>query len=225
MLFQFIKNDKHSLVNYRQISLLSICGKIFECLLYNEMFNFFITNNLISTNKSGVKPGDSCINQLLSITHGIYASLDEGYEVRGVFIDISQAFDKVWYEGLIFKLEQKGISGKLLRLIKDFLSNRKQRVVLNGQCSSWMDVQAGVPQGSILGPLLFLIYFNDLPDNLVSNPKLFADDTSLFSTVTDPNIMANQINNDLHNISKWAYQCKMNFNPDNKHRTLYLAVK
>ena len=102
----------------------------------------------------------------------------------------------------------------MLRLIKDFLSNRKQRVVLNGQCSSWMDVQAGVPQGSIVGPLLLLIYFNDLSDNLVSNPKLFADDTSLFSTVTYPNVTANQINNDLHNISTWAYQWKMNFNPD-----------
>ena len=77
-----------------------------------------------------------------------------------------------------------------------------------------MDVQAGVHQGSILGPLLFLIYIDDVPDNLVSNPKLFADDTSLFSTVTDPNVTANQINNDLHNISTWAYQWKMNFNPD-----------
>ena len=133
---------------------------------------------------------------------------------KSVFLDISKTFDKVWHEGLIFKLELNGISGKLLRLIKDFLSDRKQRVVLNGQCSSWMDVQAGVPQGSILGPLLFLIYINDLPDNLVSNPKLFADDTSLFSTVTDPNVTANQINNDLHNISTWAYQWKMNFNPD-----------
>ena len=183
------------------------------------MFNFFIRNHLISTNHSGFKPGDSCINQLLSITHEIYSSLDEGYEVRGVFLDISKAFDKVWHAGLIFKLEQNGISGRLLRLIKDFLSNRKQCVVLNGQCSSWIDVQAGVPQGSILGPLLFLIYINDLPDNLVSNPKLLADETSLFSTVTDPNVMPNQINNDLHNISTWVYQCKMNFNPDTSKQT------
>ena len=77
-----------------------------------------------------------------------------------------------------------------------------------------MDVQAGVPKGSILGSLLFLIYINDLTDNLVSNPKLLADDASLFSIVTDPNVTANQINNDLHNISTWTYQCKMNFNPD-----------
>ena len=77
-----------------------------------------------------------------------------------------------------------------------------------------MNVQERVPQGSILRPLLFFIYVNDLPDNLFSNTKLFADDTSLFSTVTDPNVTANQINNDLHNISTWAYQWKMNFNPD-----------
>ena len=188
------------LANYRPISLLPICGKMFERPLNDEMFNFLITSHLISTIQSGFKPGHSCINQLLSITHGIYASLDEGYEVRGVFLDMSKVFYKVWHEGLIFKLEQNGIPGKLLRLIKDFLCNRKQRVVLNGQCSSWVDVQAGVPQASILGPLHFKIYINDLTDNLVSNPKLFADNT-LFSTVTDPNVTANQINNGLHSIS------------------------
>ena len=88
------------------------------------------------------------------ISNGIYASFDQWYEVRGVYLDISKAFDKVWHGSLIFKLEQNGISGELLRLIKDFLSDRKQRVVLNGQCSSWMDVQTG-HQGSIPGPLLF----------------------------------------------------------------------
>ena len=111
-----------------------------------------------------------------------------------------KAFDKVWHEDLIFKFEQNGIPGKLLHLIKDFLSDTKQSVVLNGKCFSRMDFQAEVSQGSILGPLLFKIY-NDLLDNLISNPKLFDDDTSLFSTVTNPNVTANQINHDLHNIS------------------------
>ena len=100
------------------------------------MFKFFTSNNLISPNQSGFKPGDSCINQLLSITHEIYKSFDDGLEVRGVFLDISKAFDKVWHEGLIFKLKQNGISGDLLQILSDFLSNRKQRVVLNGQNSS-----------------------------------------------------------------------------------------
>ena len=109
---------------------------IFERPILNEMFNFFSSNNLISLNQSGFKHGDSCINQLLSITHEIYKSFDDGLEVRGVFLDISKAFDKVWHEGLIFKLKQNGISGDLLQILSDFLSNRKQRVVLNGQNSS-----------------------------------------------------------------------------------------
>ena len=104
--------------------------------------------------------------------------MDEGYEIRGDFLDISKAFDKVWHEGLVFKLQQNGISGNLLNIFEDFLRNRKQRVVLNGQTSNWESIHAGVPQGSILGPLLFSIYINDLAENLSSNPKLYADDTS-----------------------------------------------
>ena len=165
------KGDKQTLKNYRPVSLLPICGKIFERLLFNEMFRFFLDNKLISTNQSGFKPGDSCINQLLSITHEIYKSFDDGLEVRSVFLDISKAFDKVWHEGVISKLKQNGISGDLLNILTDFLSNRKQRVVLNGQVCTWASVNAGVPQGSILGPLLFLIYINDLSENLSSNVK------------------------------------------------------
>ena len=168
------------------------------------MFRFLIENNLISSNQSGFKPGDSCINQLLSITHEIYKSFDDGFEVRGVFLDISKAFDKVWHKGIIFKLQQNGISGKLLCVLSDFLKDRKQRVILNGQLSSWTSVNAGVPQGSILGPLLFLIYINDLADGLSS--KLLADDTSLFSVIHDVDTSANELNNDLYQINKWAFQ-------------------
>ena len=98
------KGNKQSLENYRPISLLPICSKIFEHLIYNEMFTFFTENNLISPNQSGFRPGDSCVNQLLAITHKIYKSFNEGFEVRGVFLHISKAFDKVWHEGLLLKL-------------------------------------------------------------------------------------------------------------------------
>ena len=116
---------------------------------------FFLANNLLAPTQSGFKPGGSCINQLLSITHEIYSSFEDGFEVRSVFLDISKAFDKVWREGIIFKLQQNSISDDLLNILSDFLRNRKQRVMLNGQSSSWTNVNAGIPQGSILGPLLF----------------------------------------------------------------------
>ena len=134
---------------------------------------FFLANNLLAPNQSGFKPGDSCINQLLSMTNEIYWSSDDGFEVRSAFLDIFKAFDKVWHEGIIFKLQQDGISDDLLNILSDFLRNRKQRVTLNGQSSWWTNVNAGVLQGSILGPLLFLIYINDLPDGLSSNAKYF----------------------------------------------------
>ena len=196
------------------MSLLPICGKILERLMFNEMFNFFIENKLISSNQSGFKPGDSCINQLLSITHEIYKSFDVGLEVRSVFLDISKAFDKVWHDGIIYKLTQNGISGNLLNLLEDFSNERKQRVVLNGQVSTWKIINAGVPQGSILGPLLFLIFINDLTEGLTTNVKLFAGDTSLFSVVHDTQTSANDLNKDLEIINNWAFQWKMNFNPD-----------
>ena len=211
----FKKGDKQCIKNYRPVSLLPVCGKVFERLRYNKMFSFFFSeNDLISPKQSGFRPGDSCTNQILSIAHEILSTFDDGHEVRGVFLDISKAFDRVWHEGLLFKLQQYGISGELITLIKDFLSCKKQRVVLNDQHSSRADVKAGVPQGSILGPLLFLTYINDLPNGLNSNVKLFADYTSRFSVVHNITDSANLLNSDLSKINEWALQRKMSFNPD-----------
>ena len=179
------KNDKCCINNYHPLSLLPLCSKIFEHILYNPLFLYLESNNLLTPHQSGFHPNDSCIYQLPSIAHSIYADFghDPSLEFRGNFLDISKAFDKVWHEGLLYKLESIGISGNLLNLFRSFLNDRYQRVVINGQHSDWAPILAGVPQGSILGPLLFLIYINDLPDNLNSLVKLFADDTSLFSTV------------------------------------------
>ena len=154
-------DDKQYIKNYRPASLLPTCSKIFERLLLNNLYKFLNENDLLSSNQSGFRPGDSCINQLLSITHEIYQFFDDDLEVRGVFLNTSKAFDKVWHEGLIVKLSRNGISGNLSYLLKYFLKYRKQRVVLNGQNFSWKGITLGVPQGSILGPLLFLIYIND----------------------------------------------------------------
>ena len=179
------------------------------------MFNFFIGNKLISLNQWGFKLGVSCINQLLSITHERYESFDVGLEVRSVFLNISKAFDKVWHDGIIiYKVTQNGISGDLLKLLEDFLKERKQRVVLNGQVSTWKNINAGVSQDPIIDPLLFLIYINDLTEDLTTNLILFADDTSLFSVVHCTQTPANDPSKDLKLINNWAFQWKMNFNPD-----------
>ena len=127
-----------------------------------------------------------------------------------MYLDISKAFDRVWHDGLIYKLKRCGVSGQLLSLIQNFLKNRKQRTVT----SNWGDILAGVPQGSILGPLFFLVYINDLTENLKCNVKLFADDTSLFTVVQDSNTAANDMNHDLELVREWAHDWRMSFNPD-----------
>ena len=155
MLFLSIKNDKQLLKNYRPISLLPICSKVLERLLYNSMFEFFIQNNLITPNQSGFKTGDSCINQLISIAHEIYKSFDDGYEVRGVVFDISKAFGKVWHQGLHYKLRQNDIFDELLNTLTDFLDNRSQRVILNGQYSSWAKLKLELPKVQFSGRYCF----------------------------------------------------------------------
>ena len=182
------KKDRKNIVkSYRPISLLPIFGKIFE---------------KISNKQSGFQSGDSCVSQLLAITHEIYQAFDSNpsLETRGVFLDISKAFDKVWHKGLLFKLKSYGVEGDLYNILKHYLQNRNQRVLLNGQSSPWLDVNAGVPQGSVLGPLLFLIYINDLPENLISVSKLFADDTSIFSTVQNVIKSSEDLNKDLETV-------------------------
>ena len=198
------KGDKCTISNYRPISVLPICGKLFEKIIFLDLYNFLSSNEILNINQSGFRSGDSCTNQLSLITHEILKAFDSNptLEVRGVFLDISKAFDKVWHEGLVWKLKSNGIHGKALRILQNFLNDRYQRVVLNGQSSNWEKVNAGVPQGSILGPLLFLLYINDISNDLECNVKLFADDTCLFSVVNAPLIPANALNSDLSKIQQ-----------------------
>ena len=135
-------------------------------------------------------------------------------EVRGVFLDLSKASDRVWHEDLLHKLMNSGINGNILDLIESYVHNRHQRVVLNGQSFNWKFVKAGVVQGSVLKPLFFLIYNNDLPQGLMSDVKSFADDTSLFSIVNCSKAFASVLNSDLLKIQDWSNQLKTSFNPD-----------
>ena len=213
------KEDKMLVKNYRPISLLPIFGKMFERVIYNSLFNYFQSNRLFTPSQSGFLPGDSCITQLLSIIHETQTAFDENLtvDVRGVFLNISKAFYKVWHDGIIFKLKFYGDEGEVLSLLKNYLENREQRVVF--QTSEWRKIMSGIPQGSVLGPLLFLIYINDLLDGINSLCKIFPEDTSLFSKVYDMHKSAREVSDDLGKISYWAYQCKMKFNPDPNKQT------
>ena len=177
MLTLSIKRKKNILTNYRPISLLPVCGKMFGKCIYNSLYVYLQSNDILSKSQSGFHKGDSCISQLLAITHDIYSTFDAipSLETRGVFLDICKAFYRVWHEGLLFKLKSYGKNGPPLTLIKSFLSNRFQRVVLDGQTSNWKEVLAGVPQGSILGPLFFLISINYIPEGIQSNIKILSD--------------------------------------------------
>ena len=152
----------------------------------------------------------------MSIVHEINSSFDcdPTIDVSGVFLDITKAFDKAWHEGILFKLKSYGVNDEVLTLLTNYLHECCHRVLLNGQTSSWEQVQSGVPQGSVLDPVLFLIYINDLPDNLKSNCKIFADDTSFFYKVFDKYVSRTTLNKDLELINNWAFQWKIQFNPN-----------
>ena len=124
--------------NYQPIPLLPVFGKIFEKIIFNKPYKFLLEEKLLNPNQSGFRPSDSCINQLIAITHEIFKAFDcnPPLEVRSVFLDISKAFDKVWHEGLIYKIKSMGVSGQLLNLRENYLTNRHQRVLLNGQNSA-----------------------------------------------------------------------------------------
>ena len=134
--------------------------KILGKILHDDLYNYFNSNQILNNSLSGFRKCDSCVAQLLAIVHNIHKNLDNtaSTDTQGIFLDMSKAFDKVWHEGLFFKLKTYGIQGNVLSLLNDFLSERQQRVLLNGKCSAWRSITAGVPQGSVLGPLLFLIY-------------------------------------------------------------------
>ena len=149
---------------------------------------------------------------MIYIVHNIRKNWGQKRVTHGLFLDVSAAFDKVWHNGLLAKLGQIGVEGSFLDILSSYLSNRKQTVVVDGVKSETLDTKAGIPQGSRLGPLLFIIYMNDIVDDIESDILIFADDTSLFATGTDPAETAEILNRDLVKISAWAKKWKVTFN-------------
>lgn len=198
--------------NYRPISITSCLGKILEKIIFKYLYNYLQENNILSKFQSGFKPNDSTVNQLLEIYHIMLENMDKGKELKFIFCDVSKAFDKVWHRGLLYKLKKYGICDTILKWFTSYLLERKQRVSNEGFYSTWLDTSAGVPQGSVLGPYLFLLYINDIVDNISSNIRLFADDTSLF-TVIENDDSIKILNNDVYKIAKWSKDWCIILNP------------
>ena len=196
-------------------------------MIFKKFFNHFPQSQLLTKCQSGFLPGDLCISQLLCIVHEINLSFDcdPTIDVSGIFLYISKAFDKIWHEGILFKLKPIGVNGKMLTLLTNNLHERYQRVVLYEETSLWELVKSGVPQESVLGPLFFLICINDLTDNLESNCEISADDTSLFYKVLDKHVSPATLNKEL--INNQAFQWRIKFNPDQNEQAkeTYISIK
>ena len=165
-----------------------------ERCIHKYLYSYVVSHQILTPLQSGFVQGDSTTFQLIHTYHQFCQAVHSGKEVRALLCDISKAFDRVWHRGLLHKLAGIGCSESIVQWFSSYLSNRKQRVVLNGQNSELAPVLAGVPQGSILGPLLFLIYINDIVTNIGCSIRLFADDTSLYIVLERPNAAANLLN-------------------------------
>ena len=210
----FKKGDRSKCSNYRPVSLLSSLGKILERLCFKRLHNYFNDNNLLYKYQSGFLPGHSTTYQLIEIYHQIYKALDKSEHFCILFCDVNKAFDRVWHPGLLHKLKAYGIDGKLLKWFDSYLSGRTQQVFVNGSFSNSLPLHAGVPQGSVLGPFLFLVSINEIADEMESMTRLFADDTSFGIASSDINVIEDKLNRDLETLNVWANNWLVNFNPD-----------
>ncbi|KAH9590904.1 hypothetical protein MS3_00003399 [Schistosoma haematobium] len=206
--------------NYRSVSLTSVVIKILERIIKRTITAFMETNNLFNMAQHGFRKGISCTTNLLIAREFWINALDNGNSVDVVYIDFSKAFDKVPTNRLLLKLENIGIAGPLLKCIKDFLVGRRQKVRINSKCSIWRPVLSGVPQGSVLGSLLFIMYVNDLTSIVQSPMLLYADDVKIWRVITgDKDAFTLQA--DLNNMINWSKEWLM---PIDAEKCVYMHL-
>ena len=213
----FKSGSKTDPLNYRPVSLTCILCKVYEKILRDEIL--FFVESKISPDQHGFVKGKSCLSNLLETMDSVMELIEEGIPVDILFFDFKKAFDRVPHNRLILKLQCLGINGKVLDVIKDFLIGRTFRVSVQGEFSSFKDILSGIPQGSVLGPLLFILFINDLPDCLKSSVKIFADDLKLIANLSDKTV----IDNDLKSLEDWERKWLLEFNSD-KCKVLHIDL-
>ena len=209
----FKKGQRCLASNYRPVSLTSIICKTIEKLVRQHIIDHMKINKLFSKKQYGFISGRSTSLQLLNVIDKWTEALDQGLYIDCIYMDFMKAFDRVPHERLLSKMKAYGISNGILCWVRDFLSDRIQKVIVNGSSSNWSEVTSGIPQGSVLGPLLFVIYINDLPDVVNSEAFLFADDTKLFRVIEN-NTDIEILQEDLTNLQEWSDLWLLKFHPD-----------
>ena len=207
----FKKGSRNKSENYRPVSLTSVICKLLERLIKDHMVDFLVKHKLLNSSQHGFLKARSCLTNILCFLEEITKWIDMGSPVDIIYLDFQKAFDKVPHQRLLLKLKAHGIGDSITDWIEQWLTDRRQRVVVDGEVSNWKSVLSGVPQGSVLGPILFLIYINDLDESITSNVLKFADDTKLFRKVnTDGD--KQHLQNDLDRLVKWSEKWQMLFN-------------
>jgi len=209
----FKKGSRSQPGNYRPVSLTSQICKLCESVLRDTMVEYLESNGLIRDSQHGFRRGRSCLTNLLIFLDKVTRAADEGHDVDAIYLDFAKAFDKVPHQRLLVKLRNLGIGGSLLSWIKDWLDGRRQRVYVGGRGSGWRRVTSGVPQGSVLGPLLFLVFINDLDEGVMNSVLKFADDTKVFG-IGENEVQHQQLQKDLCTIVEWSRTWQMEFNID-----------
>ena len=214
--------DKKSASNYRPISITPVMCRLLERVVRDVIMSHCTDNNIFSETQYGFRYRRGCTLQLLSVLDDWTKAIDSGVPVDSLYLDLQKAFDSVPHKRLILKLEKLGITGSLLCWIKNFLSDRQQRVTLNGFSSDWSDVTSGVPQGSVLGPILFILYVNDLPGVVKSSCKMFADDTKLYKEINGLKDYED-LQDDVYELCRWTTKWLLFFNA-NKCKVLHIGA-
>ena len=209
----FKSDDKTKLSNYRPISVLPVFSKVLERIMYNRVYKYLCENNLLYKKQFGFQSNHSTEHAILQVVHDISNSFDKGEFTLGIFIDLSKAFDTVDHSILSDKLKNYGITENYSEWFISYLSNRKQFISLGDKTTTLASITCGVPQGSILGPLLFLIYVNDLPNSSnILVPIMFADDTNLFYSHKNIKTLFSTVNQELNNLNEWFKSNKLSLN-------------